>query len=144
MAPLFEDNMRTRARLNEDSVLRELEASDPYFKKLEKEVKELIKSTPLQLRAHAQHGEEIIRNAFMVVKGRHSTEIVNDTRAGKGEFFIEPARNAGNSGDGRIQTDPDKLSDDELALCTRMGITPEQYLKSKKSSPQMGGALRYA
>jgi hypothetical protein len=144
MAPLWERTIRNQASMNKMEAYSKL-ASDPYFPKLKKELEELLKNEPLQA-IGSDKGVLFIENAYHVVKGRHTDEIVQANRAGKGEFFIESASNSGNSGDGRSNNTEDKntLTDDEKAMAARMHVSEEVFLKTKQANVNMSGALRYA
>jgi len=142
-APLWQRTLQTQASVNRMEAFNEL-ASDPYFPKLKKELEELLKNEPLQA-IGSERGVLFIKNAYHVVKGRHTDEILQDTRAGKGEFFIESASNSGNSGAGNtITNDPNVLTADEKAMAARMHLTDEAFLKAKQGNVNMSGALRYA
>lgn len=153
MAPLQEQQMVTTAMIVEDRVLRRLAAADPLFPKLEAEVRQLISGTALQLRANTAPqkdnktiAEQVIENAYLIVKGRHADQIRIDTLAGKGEFFLEPARSSTSSVIGS-QTPTDltvtTLSEDDKKVIAKMGIKPETYVQLvNQGGPNMGGALQ--
>lgn len=144
MAPLWQRTLETQASFNKMDVVNRLKSSDPYFSRLEKEFNELLKTIPLQQAGHVS-GSQIMENAYHVVRSRHMDQILQDTKAGKGDFFIESASNSGNGGNGRSNdtTDPNKLTPDDELVIARMGISKEAYLKSKQSGVNMSGALRY-
>lgn len=144
-APIWAQTLATNARLNRMEVVNRLKATDPYFPKLEKEFNELCKTITLREAGHEQ-GSIIIENAYNIVRGKHLDQILQDTRAGKGEFFIESGSNSGNTGNGteNRNTDPTKLTDDEKAIASRMGVSEEAFIKSKTGGINMSGALRYA
>lgn len=144
MAPLYAQTLITAAKFNKMEVVNRLKSSDPYFPKLQKEFEELLKTIPLNQAGH-ERGGELIENAYNVVKGKHLDQILQDTRAGKGEFFIESGSNSGNTGNGteNRNTDPTKLTDDEKAIASRMGVSEEAFIKSKTGGINMSGALRY-
>lgn len=145
MAPLYAQTLATTAKLNKAEVVNRLKASDPYFPKLEKEFNELCKTITLREAGH-ERGNEIIENAYNIVKGKHLDEILQHQRAGKGEFFIESGSNSGNTGNGaeNRNIDPTKLTDDEKVIASRMGVSEEAFIKSKTGGINMSGALRYA
>ena len=145
LAPMYEQNLLTNYRITKNEVFSSLRASDPFFSKLEADVTKLLEANPLAMRGGPQ-AEQVIRNAYFVVKGQKADQIANDIRAGKGEFFIESARN-GNSSMNNMnenQTDPNKLSPEEEALIARMGVSKDTYLKTRNSGVNMSGGLRYA
>lgn len=145
MAPLWQRTLETNAKFNKMEAVNKLKANDPYFPKLEKEFNDLVKTMPLQQLGH-ERGGELIENAYHVVRSRHMDQILQDTKAGKGDFFIESAGNSSNGGTGRQdnKTDPNTLTPDEEIIVARMGISKESYLKTKNAGVNTSGALRYA
>jgi hypothetical protein len=149
MAPLYKQNMENTAMIIEDQTLRRISGSDPRFGRMEKDIRKLIADTPLQLRANTtrtQDGrtvaEQVIENAYYVVKGRYADQIAQDTVAGKGEFFVEPARGSGNTGNTTQQTDPTILTDEDRRVIQKMGVSEKVYQQIlKDGGPNMGGAL---
>lgn len=151
MAPLYEQNMQNTAVITEDRVLRRLAGADPYFSKIETEVRSLIARTPLQMRANLSIpqgsdksiAEQVIENAYFVVKGKKADQIRTDSLAGKGEFFIEPARSSSQST--QVETKEktvNDLSDEDRRIIERMNIKPETYVKLiNDGGPNMGGSL---
>lgn len=149
MAPVYKQNMENTAMIVEDQTLRRLAMNDPRFPKMEKDIRALIAATPLQFRANTDrdksgkmYAEQVIENAYYVVKGRFADNIVQDTLAGKGEFFVEPARASGNTGTTPNTPDPATLTDDDRKVIARMGISEKTYIDViKGGGPNMGGAL---
>jgi len=150
MAPLYAQNLNTTALVVEDQVLRRIAQTDPRFPKFEKEVRDLLHTAHISQRANMginpvskkTYAEETVENCYLIVKGRHADTIVQDTVAGKGEFFVEPARNTGNTGTTQTQVDPTVLTDDDKKIIAKMGVSPETYQKIlKEGGPNMGGSL---
>lgn len=99
------------------------------FAKFGDEIMELMKTVPLQQRPLFATWN----NAIDMVKGRHVAEFVEDAKAGKNEFFTEPASGgAPRPPDDDSKKPEDKLSDQEIKIAARMRMTPEQYLKQKE------------
>lgn len=153
MAPLYESTMQNTAFIIEDRTLRRIASQDPLFGKMETEIRELIQRTPLQMRANTNVpqggnksiGEQVIENAYFVVKGRRADQIRTDAIAGKGEFFVEPARSAGNTGStdtGPKDKTVDTLTEEDKKVIAKMNIKPETYVKLiNDGGPNMGGSL---
>lgn len=153
MAPLYESTMQNTAFIIEDRTLRRIASQDPLFNKMETEIRELIQRTPLQMRANTNVpqggnksiGEQVIENAYFVVKGRRADQIRTDAIAGKGEFFVEPARSAGNTGStdtGPKDKTVDTLTEEDKKVIAKMNIKPETYVKLiNDGGPNMGGSL---
>lgn len=153
MAPLYESTMQNTAFIIEDRTLRRIASQDPLFSKMETEIRELIQRTPLQMRANTNIpqggnksiGEQVIENAYYVVKGRRADQIRTDAIAGKGEFFVEPARSAGNTGStdtGPKDKTVDTLTEEDKRVIAKMNIKPETYVKLiNDGGPNMGGSL---
>lgn len=96
------------------------------FEKYGDEINELAKScTPQQLAVAGTW-----THLFYNVKGRHTDEIAEQNREQKGEFFVEGSQRVTAADDTK---DDDKLTATELRIAQRMGVSPENYLKQKKS-----------
>jgi hypothetical protein len=96
------------------------------FDKFEGEILEMAKNcTPQQLANPATWA-----HLFYNVKGRHTDEIVSNPKA----FFTEDATRPPAGGGGGNE---DTLTDQEKAICAKMGVSPENYLKNKKSATAM-------
>lgn len=151
MAPLQESTMENTALILEDRILRRIAAQDPLFSKMENEVRDLLSKTPLAMRANMSRtkdsktiAEQVIENAYFVVKGRKADQIRTDSIAGKGEFFVEPARSSGNTGNTNEPTEKSvqTLTDEDRRIISKMNIKPETYVKLiNDGGPNMGGAL---
>jgi hypothetical protein len=94
------------------------------FERFDSEIADLAKScTPQQL-ANSATWEHLFYN----VKGRHTDEIAEQNREGKGEFFVE-------NGQRSLPTDvpaTDKLTPQEAKIAKSMGIKEEDYLARRK------------
>lgn len=92
------------------------------FERFESEILEQAKNcTPAQLANPATWA-----HLFYNVKGRHTDEIVQNPSA----FFTEQVTRTAHD-----DTQPgDKLTDQELAIATKMGVKPENYLKNRKAA----------
>lgn len=150
MAPIYAQNLNTTAMVVEDQVFRRIGATDPRFGKFEKEARDLLHSAHISARANMgvnpttkkTYAEELVENCYLIVKGRHTDNIVQDTVAGKGEFFVESGRNGGNSGTQQVVTDPTILTDDDRKIIAKMGVSEKTYQDIiKGGGPNMGGAL---
>jgi hypothetical protein len=105
------------------------------FKKFEKEVKELWDKQPLAVRQNP----EVIANCYKVVIAGHIDEI----QKGGESFFVEAGGSssaAGGGVGGEKKKAVDVLNKDQLDLCTKWGVDPEDYLKEL----QAGGVTQYA
>jgi hypothetical protein len=107
------------------------------FRKYEKEIKELWDKQSLA----AKQDPEIIKNCYKVIVADHLDEI----QKGGESFFIESSSGGSSGGvDGRGSTEGKKavdiLNKDQLELCTKWGVDPEDYLKELKA----GGVTTYA
>lgn len=150
MAPIYAQNLNTTAMVVEDQVFRRIGATDPRFGKFEKEARDLLHSAHISARANMgvnpttkkTYAEELVENCYLIVKGRHTDNIVQDTVAGKGEFFVESGRNGGNSGTITNPPDPTVLTDDDRKIIAKMGVSEKTYQDIiKGGGPNMGGAL---
>lgn len=150
MAPIYAQNLNTTAMVVEDQVFRRISTTDPRFGKFEKEARDLLHSAHISARANMgvnpttkkTYAEELVENCYLIVKGRHTDNIVQDTVAGKGEFFVESGRNSGNSGNSEVKTDPTILTDDDRKIIAKMGVSEKVYQQIlKDGGPNMGGAL---
>lgn len=107
------------------------------FKKFETEIKALWDKQPLG----AKQNPEVMENCYKVVVADHIDEI----QKGGESFFIESS-SGGNSGglsgggDNKGKKAEDILNADQLELCKKWGVTPEDYLKEL----QGGGVTTYA
>lgn len=99
-----------------------------FFEKYENEIDELAKTVSAQQLANPVTWEHIFYN----VKGRHADEIAAQFRDGKLEIGIESG-STGNHGNNNNQGDETKLTPQELKIAEKMGRTPEEYLKFKKT-----------
>ncbi len=95
------------------------------FDRFEGEILELAKNCTAQQLANPATWAHLFYN----VKGRHTDEIVSNPKA----FFTEDASRAPAAEAGH----EDKLTDQELAICAKMGVKPENYLKNRKASSAM-------
>lgn len=150
MAPIYAQNLNTTAMVVEDQVFRRIGATDPRFAKFEKEARDLLHSAHISARANMgvnpttkkTYAEELVENCYLIVKGRHTDNIVQDTVAGKGEFFVESGRNSGNGGTNPNPPDPTVLTDDDRKIIAKMGVSEKVYQQIlKDGGPNMGGAL---
>lgn len=150
MAPIYAQNLNTTAMVVEDQVFRRIAATDPRFGKFEKEARDLLHSAHISSRANMgvnpiskkTYAEELVENCYLIVKGKHTDNIVQDTVAGKGEFFVESGRNGGNSGTIQVVADPTILTDDDKKIIAKMGVSEKTYQDIiKNGGPNMGGAL---
>jgi hypothetical protein len=107
------------------------------FTKYETEIKELWDKQPLA----AKQNPEVIQNCYKVVIAGHIDEI----QKGGESFFIESSSGSSSGGaTGAGQQSGKKAEDilnkDQLELCAKWGVTPEDYLKEL----QAGGVTTYA
>lgn len=124
LTPLYLDQLSTRAEIIYDRVARKFKDWD----KFKTEIDELLKNTPLQAKVH----EATIENAYHIARGKKVDDIVKDTIAGQGSYFMESGRNAGNGGTTEKKTPDELLSPEEKAMAAKHGMTNEQWLKSKE------------
>lgn len=68
---------------------------------------------------------------YMFLKGVHADELANPEIRKKKYNFVESART--NAAPAVESGNSDKLTDQEAAIAVKMGVTPEAYLKRKKS-----------
>lgn len=107
------------------------------FRKYEKEIKELWDKQPLA----AKQNPEVIANCYKVVVADHLDEI----QKGGESFFIESSSGSSSSGATGAGSNSGKkaeeiLNADQLELCKKWGVSPEDYLKEL----QAGGVTTYA
>lgn len=124
MTPLYLQTLELKA----DIVLDRVSKRFADWNKFEKEISELLKNTPVQARQH----EGTVENAYYIAVGKKRPEIVRDTLAQKGEYFMESGTNTGNNGTTENKTAEQQLSKDEIAMAAKYGITPEKWLEQKK------------
>lgn len=102
-----------------------------YYPSLKKEIDEYIKKQPLNM----QINPEVIANCYKVVLADHIDKINEDNAKKEGRFFLE------SGGSSKTNTDSidksklpaaEQLSEKELSVCKKMGITPEGYLEQKQ------------
>jgi len=133
MGPLIQatfENSARMARIISEDRLRSDSREGPVFKKYYKEYEELVNKLSLPQRTI----EASYDNVFAIVKGRHFHEIREEALKGNDAFFVE-------SPGGSLQKPKDreeKLTDLELNAAQKMGVSPEQYLKSKKEFTFVG------
>lgn len=96
------------------------------FDRFEGEILEMAKTcSPAQLANPATWA-----HLFFNVKGRHTDEIVSNPKS----FFVEDStRQAASNG----TPAEDTLTDQEKSIASKMGVSPENYLKNKKASTAM-------
>lgn len=99
----------------------------PTYAKFEKEIEAEMEKVPLGSRIHT----ESWKNVHDMVVGRHMSEIAKEPS----QYFTEPG---GGTPPPEPKPDPDKLSDEEVKIARKMGVSPEQYLASKKSMQFVG------
>lgn len=133
LAPLAVGQLQQAAAMARTLAQQELR-NDPRHKKLlekyGKDVDAVFAKIPLQ----SQGFVESYRNAFFIGVGPHMNELFDAASKREGDLFTE-------SGGGTPPAEPqkpDKLSDEELKIASRMRVTPEQYLKRKKSMSMVG------
>lgn len=97
------------------------------FAKFEKEIEAEMERIPLGSRIHIDSW----RNIHDMVVGRHMHEIAKEP----GQYFTEPG---GGTPPPEPPQNPDKLSDEEVKVAKKMGVSEEQYLKSKKAMQFVG------
>lgn len=134
VGPLAALTMQTAAVTAKQEALRMLQRKQAteknnidatLFERFEGEVLEMAKNCSAQQLANPATWAHLYFN----VKGRHADEIVANPKA----FFTEDATRA-------TTTQPlpeDKLTDQEAAICVKMGVKPENYLKNRKASTAM-------
>lgn len=99
---------------------------DPkIYKKYQREVVDLMKREPLMNQANPQAW----KNAFMLIKGVHDSEIHEARKSNDGGFFGEAPKPAVSP----ETKQKDEVTDDDRKAAKRYGITPEQVLASRKS-----------
>jgi hypothetical protein len=103
------------------------------FEKFGSEIDELSKGVAATQLVNPATWEHL----FFNVKGRHSDEIVSQTREGKGDFFVEPTKVAA----GGQQDNGDRLTPLEEKIAKRMGVTPEAYLKQRKAGSELPSGI---
>src|SRR5467141_2704663 len=94
------------------------------FRKYGKEIKELWDKQPLV----AKQNPEVIANCYKVVIANHIDEI---SKGGE-SFFVETGGSSSAAGGGSGEPKKkavDVLNKDQLDLCTKWGVDPEDYLK---------------
>lgn len=100
------------------------------LRRYKQEVDRMFFAQPLQYQMNPQ----TYLNCFNNVMGAKRSEI-DSLRGTENDPFVEPA------GGGAPPQQPknDELSADEVRVAQRMGITPEQYMNSKKESTLVSG-----
>jgi hypothetical protein len=76
-------------------------------------------------------------NIFYHIKGLRSDELANPELRKKKYPFLESGR-GGTPSPSDDEKKGDKLTEEELRVCSRMGVTPENYLKRKKELKFVG------
>lgn len=133
-APLAAITMQTAAITAKQEALRGLQRRQSteksnidasLFERFEGEVLEMAKNCTAQQLANPATWVHLFYN----VKGRHTDEIVSNPSA----FFTESATRT------RVEDTKadDKLTEQEQAICAKMGVKPENYLKNRKESSAM-------
>lgn len=132
MAPLLATTANMQASLNWSNFAgRGLKG----FRKYETEIKELWDKQSLA----AKQNPEVLENCYKIIMANHIDEI----QKGGETFFVESTGGAGNTPPGSSTTGKkavDVLNKDQLDLCAKWGVDPEDYLKEL----QAGGATQYA
>jgi hypothetical protein len=117
-------NSARMARIIAEDRIKSDPKDGPVFRKFYTEYDALIK----QLSLEQQALEASYDNVFSIIKGRHLHEILEAQKKGDGSLFVEP----GGGSPPEQKPKEEKLNDQELAAASRMGVSPEDYLKSKK------------
>lgn len=120
------------AKMYAEQQLQRAQFSDPKFKdaikifhKYEGEIDRIVGQEPPARQILPQTWV----NAFIYVRGLHSTEIVDAATKGDNTFFAEVG---GSTPPPPPTPQEDKLTDKELQIAQRMRLTPAQYLEQKK------------
>lgn len=110
----------------------------PNFDVFADEIKKEWETYPVP--ARGIDPRKLIKNLYDLVRGRHVDEITTDTNKREGKYnMVQSVRSSGtpdlNKG-GASQKPEDNLTQEELNIAARFGMTPEDYAKSK-------GGLKY-
>lgn len=111
-----------------ETMLNKVSRKFSDWSKFKKDIDEILEKTPLEHRVY----EQVIENAYYMAKGKNTDKIVQDTLAGKGEYFIEGAGGTGNPGANPTKTSEEQLSSEEKKMAASYGLTAEQWLEAKK------------
>lgn len=125
IAPLVQLTLETRA----SQVFDRVKSSYGDFSLFEEEILKEMQSAPAQYKAN----EMYVRNAYHMVKGRHTDEIAADKAKGSGKYFVEGSSSNLNRS---VVEDKDKkpvLTQEEKEYASKFGLTEDAYIESKKA-----------
>lgn len=122
-APLTQFALNTAASVAKMEVRSGLKAKDRYvWDKYQGEIEKLMENDVRKATAAGWQA------ALTYIKGVHTEDIT------KPEFFAELGGESEMIGGRRDEPkNDDKLSDEELAVCKKMGVKPEDYLAQRKA-----------
>jgi len=137
MAPVAQLAVQAGALAAENVARQKIEAAGEgkMYGKFEKEINEVLKNVKPAQRVYV----ETYTNAFNLVKGRHMGDILESTKKGDGQFFVEPVGGPAPSGVDGGDDDKDKITKEEAVIAKKMGVSSESYLKTKKEMNYVAG-----
>lgn len=130
VTPLIATTADMRIQLN----IANFKATNPVgFKKYETEIMEMFNKEPVGNKVNPS----LIENCYKIVIANH----MDDIRKGGESFFVETGGSSSGNQTGDVKKKAvDVLNKDQLDLCTKWGVDPEDYLKEL----QGGGVTTYA